>query len=80
MNSHEFLLKHSQEWSEEYPGKCIALVGDKLVAIGHDELEVFKEAKRKYPDNGMMQGSRRIQSGLSWHVSPFCSMISASIS
>jgi hypothetical protein len=36
MNSHEFLLKHSQEWSEEYPGKCIALVGDKLVAVGHD--------------------------------------------
>jgi hypothetical protein len=50
MNTHEFLLKHSQEGSEEYPGKCIALVGDKLVAVGHDELEVFKEAKRKYQD------------------------------
>ncbi|MEA3283036.1 MAG: DUF5678 domain-containing protein [Euryarchaeota archaeon] len=49
-DSHEFLLKHSQEWSEEYPGKCIVLVGNKLVAVGHDELEVFKEAKRKYPD------------------------------
>ena len=50
MNSHEFLLKHSQEWSEKYPGKCIAVVDDKLVAIGRNELEVFKEAKRKYPD------------------------------
>jgi len=50
MNSHEFLLKHSQEWSEKYPGKCIAIVDCKLVAIGHDELEVFKETKRKYPD------------------------------
>jgi hypothetical protein len=32
------------------------------------------------PDNDMMQGSRRIQSGLSWHASPLCSMISAFIS
>ena len=50
MDSHEFLLKHSQEWSEKYPGRCIAVVGDKLAAIGHNELEVFKEAKKKYPD------------------------------
>ena len=50
MNSHEFLLKHSLEWSEKYPGKCIAVVDDKLVAICHNELEVFKEAKEKYPD------------------------------
>ena len=34
----------------KYPGKCIAVVDNKLVAIGHNELEVFKEAKRKYPD------------------------------
>ncbi|MBU4374330.1 MAG: succinyl-CoA synthetase subunit alpha [Euryarchaeota archaeon] len=50
MDSHEFLLKHSQEWSEKYPGKCIAVVDEELAAIGHNELEVFKEAKRKYPD------------------------------
>ncbi len=50
MDSHEFLLKHSQEWSEKYPGKCIAVVDDKLVAIWPDELEVFRETKRKYPD------------------------------
>lgn len=50
MESHEYLLKHSQELSEKYPGKYIAIVGDKLVAIGHTELEVFKKSKEKYPD------------------------------
>ncbi len=50
MDAHEYLLKHSQELSEKYPGKYIAIVGDKMVAMGHDELEVFKEAKEKYQD------------------------------
>ena len=53
IDSHEFLLKHSQEWSEKYPGKCIAVVDDKLVALCHNELEVFKEAKKKYPDKAI---------------------------
>ncbi len=50
MKSHEYLLKHSQEWSEKYPGKYIAIVEDELVAIGHTEHEVFKRAKEKHPD------------------------------
>ena len=50
MEAHEFLLKHSQELSEKYPGKYVAIVGDKLVAIGHSEPEVFEKAKEKYPD------------------------------
>ena len=49
MKAHELLLKHSQEWSEKYPGKCVAVVGDKLVAVGRDRIEVYKKAKRKYP-------------------------------
>lgn len=49
MEAHKFLLKHSQEWSEKYPGKHIAMVNDKLVAIGDTELEVFKRAKEEYP-------------------------------
>lgn len=49
MEAHEFLLKHSQEWSKRYPGKCIAIVGDKLVAIGRDRIEVYQKAKKKYP-------------------------------
>jgi len=50
MEAHEFLLKHSQELSEKYPGKYIAVVDNKLGAIGNSELEVFKEAKQKYPE------------------------------
>ena len=50
MEAHEFLLRHSQELSEKYPGKYVAIVGDKLVAIGHSEPEVFEKAKEKYPD------------------------------
>ncbi len=49
METHEFLLKHSQEWSRKYPGKCIAVVGDELVAVGRDRVEVYKKAKKKYP-------------------------------
>lgn len=50
MEAHEYLLKHSQKWSEKYPGKYIAVVGSELVAIGNSEIEVFKKAKEKYPD------------------------------
>lgn len=49
METHDFLLKHSQEWSLKYPGKCVAVVDNKLVAVGRDRVEVFKKAKRKYP-------------------------------
>ena len=47
---YRFIEKHSQVWSEKYPGEYIAIVGDKLVAICPTELEVFKKAKEKYPD------------------------------
>lgn len=50
MKSNEYLLKHSQELSERYPGKYIAIIDDELVAIGDSEFEVFKKAKEKYPD------------------------------
>ncbi len=45
----DFLLKHSQELSKKYPGKYIAVVDSKLVAIGNSNLEVFKKAKEVYP-------------------------------
>ena len=44
----DFLVKHSQEMSKKYPGKYIAVVNNRLVAIGKDNLEVFKKAKEKY--------------------------------
>lgn len=49
MKNHDIFLKHSQEWSQKYPGKYIALVNNKIVAIGESELEIFKKAKEKYP-------------------------------
>ena len=48
--SHEFLVKHSQEFSMKYPGKYVAIVDNKLVAVDQSEVEAFKSAKKKYPD------------------------------
>lgn len=45
-----YLLKHSQELSEKYPGKYIAIVEDEIVAVSDSGLEVYKKAKEKYPD------------------------------
>lgn len=45
----DFLVEHSQEFSKKYPGKYIAVVDNKLVAIGSSNLEVFKKAKEQHP-------------------------------
>lgn len=45
----DFLAEHSQELSKKYPGKYVAMVDDKLVAVGGSNLEVFRKAKKKYP-------------------------------
>jgi hypothetical protein len=45
-----YLLKHSQEFSEKYPGKYVAIIKDELVAIGNSSIEVFEKAKEQYPD------------------------------
>lgn len=45
----DFLVEHSQELSKKYPGKYIAMVDNKLVAVGISNLEVFKKAKAKHP-------------------------------
>ena len=50
MEAHEFLLKHSQELSEKYPGKFLAIVGDEIVGVSSSGHEAFKQAKEKYPD------------------------------
>ena len=49
MESHEFLLKHSQELSEKYPGKYLAIVDREVVGISSSGHEAFKKAKAKYP-------------------------------
>jgi len=50
MDAHEYLLKHSQELSEKYPGKYIAVVRDSVVAASRSAIVVFKEAKEKFPE------------------------------
>jgi hypothetical protein len=45
MEPHEYLLRHSQKLSEEYPRKYLAIVDDTVVAVcgsGHD---AFKKRK-----------------------------------
>ncbi|ODS35508.1 hypothetical protein BEH94_06760 [Candidatus Altiarchaeales archaeon WOR_SM1_SCG] len=54
MNAHELLVKHSQEWSEKYPGKCVGIVAGKLIAVGRDRLEVYKKAKQMFPKQKKM--------------------------
>lgn len=49
MAPYDFLLKNSQKLSEKYAGKYLALVGDKLVAVGKDMVEVYRDAKKKFP-------------------------------
>ena len=44
-----FLSEHSQELSRKYPGMYIAVVDNKLAAIGGSNLEVFKKAKKGHP-------------------------------
>lgn len=46
----DFLVEHSQELSKKYPGKYIAVVDNKLVAVSESEVEAFNSAKEKYPD------------------------------
>ena len=50
MEAREFLLRHSQELSEKYPGKYLAIVDTEVVGISSSGHEAYKKAKAKYPD------------------------------
>ena len=49
MESHEYLLKHSQELLEEYLGKYLAIVDDCVVAVSSSGHDAFEKAKRLCP-------------------------------
>ena len=49
MEAYEYLLKHSQELSEKYPGKYLAIVNDKIVVASRSAIYAYREAKRKFP-------------------------------
>jgi len=44
----DFLLKHSQELSEKYPGKHIAVAEDNVVAVDSYAVNAYKKAKKKF--------------------------------
>ena len=44
-----YLSLHSKELSRKYAGRCIAVVDDKVVAVGKNRLEVYKKAVRDIP-------------------------------
>lgn len=49
MKSYEYLLQHSQELSEKYPGKYLAIVEETIVAASRSAVYVYREAKKKFP-------------------------------
>lgn len=49
MDNGDYFLKHSEELSRKYPGKYVAIVGNKLIAIGGSNKEVFEKAKQRFP-------------------------------
>jgi len=43
--------KFNRGWTQiKYTGKCIAIVDGKVVASGYNSYDVFKRARKKYPD------------------------------
>lgn len=46
----DWFTEHSKELSEKYPGKHIAMVENKVVAVGDNAVIVFNEAKSKHPN------------------------------
>jgi len=46
-----FLLTYSRELKKKYAGKYIAVVDDKVVAVGSNRLEVYKIAIKGIPKN-----------------------------
>ena len=49
MEPHDYLLGHSQKLSEEYPGKYLAIVDEKVVAVSSSGHDAFEKAKKSYP-------------------------------
>ena len=46
-----YLLKHSLALSRKHAGKHVAMVDDKVVAIGKSGLEVYRKAIKDIPKN-----------------------------
>lgn len=46
-----YLSIHSKELSRKYAGRCIAIVDNKVVAVGKNRLEVYRKAIKDIPKN-----------------------------
>ena len=46
-----YFLTHSRELARKYAGKHIAMVDDRIVAVGKNRLEVYKKAIKGIPRN-----------------------------
>jgi len=49
MEELKFYITKSREINKKYGGKHIAIIGNKVIASGDSALEVFKQAKKKFP-------------------------------
>ena len=49
MNKKKFDFKFARRFAKQYAGKCVAVVNEKVVAVGKTRLEVFNRAKKNFP-------------------------------
>ena len=47
----DYILFHSLELSKKYAGKHIAVVDNKVIAVGKNRLIVYKKAVKNIPQN-----------------------------
>ena len=48
--SQKWITEHFEELVEKYGGKYLAVVDEKIVAIGDSPKEVDKEARKQFPE------------------------------
>ena len=46
MKKKQFAIKFARQLAKQYAGKCVAIINEKVVAIGSDRLSVFNRAKK----------------------------------
>jgi len=50
MDAQLYLLKNSESLSKKYPGKYVAVVEEKVVAVDSSPLNAYNKAKEKHGD------------------------------
>ncbi|MFQ6072345.1 MAG: DUF5678 domain-containing protein [Methanosarcinales archaeon] len=50
MRSYEWITKNFEKIVNKYAGKCIAVIGEEVVAVGDSPKIVEDEAMKKYPN------------------------------